>query len=157
MAASARPPICAIVARSWSRSWSKALTVWALMRLGSSAVAAGDVILGAGLAGIGEDFGRLAIFDEVAEVEKGGLLRDPRRLLHVVGDDHDRIAAAKLVDQLLDLGGGDRIERGSRLVHQDHLGIDGDGAGDAEGSEERRVGKGWRSRGSPYHLKKKYE
>jgi hypothetical protein len=35
-----------------------------------------------------------------------------RGLLHVVRDDHDRVAAAQLVDQLLDLGGRDRIERG---------------------------------------------
>jgi hypothetical protein len=36
------------------------------------------------------------------------------------------------VDQLLDLGGGDRIERGAGLVHQDDLGIDGDRPGDAQ-------------------------
>ena len=34
--------------------------------------------------------------------------------------------------KLLDLRGGDRIERGARLVHQDHLGLDGDRARDAE-------------------------
>src|SRR3546814_3379612 len=32
----------------------------------------------------------------------------------------------------LDLGGGDRIERRAGLVHQDHFGIDRDGAGDAK-------------------------
>ena len=30
------------------------------------------------------------------------------------------------------LRGGDRVERRARLVHQDHLGLDGDGAGDAQ-------------------------
>ena len=65
-------------------------------------------------------------------MEEGGALRDARGLLHIVGDDDDRIAAAQLVDQLLDLGGGDRIERRAGLVHQDHLGIDRDGAGDAQ-------------------------
>ena len=43
-------------------------------------------------------------------MEEGRALRHARGLLHVVGDDHDRIAAAQLVDQLLDLGGRDRIE-----------------------------------------------
>ena len=81
---------------------------------------------------IGEDLARLAIFDQLAEVEKGGALRHARGLLHVVGDDDDRVAAAQLVDQFLDLGGGDRVERRAGLVHQDHLGIDGDGAGDAQ-------------------------
>ena len=74
----------------------------------------------------------LAIFDQLAEVEEGGALRHARRLLHVVGDDDDRVAAAQLVDQLLDLGGGDRIERRARLVHQDHFRIDRDRAGDAQ-------------------------
>ena len=38
----------------------------------------------------------------------------------------------QLEDQVFDLRGGDGIERGGRLVHQQHLGIDGQGAGDAE-------------------------
>ena len=74
----------------------------------------------------------LAVFDQLAEVEEGGPLRHARGLLHVVGDDRDRVAAAKLVDQLLDLGGGDRIERRAGLVHQDDFGIDRDRAGDAQ-------------------------
>ena len=65
-------------------------------------------------------------------MEEGGPLRHARRLLHVMGDDGDRITAAQLVDQLLDLGGGDRVERRAGLVHQDHFRIDRDGAGDAQ-------------------------
>jgi len=34
----------------------------------------------------------------------------------------------QLVDQLLDLGGGDRIERRARLVHQHDVGLHGKGA-----------------------------
>jgi hypothetical protein len=49
-----------------------------------------------------------------------------------VGDDRDRVAPAQLVDQLLDPGGGDRIERRAGLVHQDHLGIDRDRPRDAQ-------------------------
>ena len=58
--------------------------------------------------------------------------RDARRLLHVVGDDDDRVVGLQLVDQLLDLGGRDRIERRARLVEQDDLGLDRHGAGDAQ-------------------------
>ena len=34
--------------------------------------------------------------------------------------------------QLLDLRGGDRVERRGRLVHQQHLGLDGERARDAQ-------------------------
>src|SRR3546814_12431010 len=90
-------------------------------------------------------------------MEKRRLLADARSLLHIVGDDHDRIAPAQFVDQFLDLGGGDRVQRRAWLVHQDHLGIDRDGASEAKalllaarkggaafeqaGWERRRVGK----------------
>ena len=37
-----------------------------------------------------------------------------------------------LLHQVLDAGGRDRVERRARLVHQDHLGLDGDRAGDAQ-------------------------
>src|SRR5579875_769261 len=91
IACSARPPIWLTTARSWSSSSSKALSVWVCpeaMSL-SSAEAAGDVILGPLDPRIGEDVGGVAELDEVAQMEEGGLLRDARRLLHVVGDDDD--------------------------------------------------------------------
>src|SRR3546814_11482763 len=88
-------------ARSSSRSSSNALTVCpvvvAMNLPPHSAVAAGDVILGTGFARVGEDFRRVAIFDQVAEMEKRRLLADARSLLHIVGDDHDRIAPAQFV------------------------------------------------------------
>ena len=37
-----------------------------------------------------------------------------------------------VVHQVLDPRGRDRVERGGRLVHQQHLGLDGERAGDAE-------------------------
>ncbi len=65
-------------------------------------------------------------------MEKGGELRHARRLLHRMGDDDDAEVLPQLVDQLLDAGRGDGIERRAGLVHQDHFRIDGDGAGDAQ-------------------------
>jgi hypothetical protein len=69
--------------------------------------------------------------DQPADVEKGGAVGHPGRLLHVVGDDDDGVAA-QFVDQLLDLLGGHRIEGRARLVHQQDLGGHGQRAGDAQ-------------------------
>ncbi len=38
-------------------------------------------------------------------------MRHAHRLLHVMGDDGDGVVVAQFVDQLLDLRGGDRVER----------------------------------------------
>src|SRR5262252_4510685 len=84
----------------------------------------GDVVLGDLLPGVGENLFRSVMLDESAEHEEGRVLRNARRLLHVVGHDDDRIVAFQLVDELLDLLRCDRVERGSRLVHQDDLGLD---------------------------------
>ncbi len=46
------------------------------------------------------------------------------RLLHVVGDDHDRVAALELLDQMLDRERRDRIERRAGLVLQQDLGLE---------------------------------
>ena len=37
-----------------------------------------------------------------------------------------------LVHEVLDAAGGDRVEGRARLVHEDHLGVDGEGPGDAQ-------------------------
>src|SRR5215470_18502041 len=134
---SARPPISAIMRDSSWRSASNALWVCSVitissLRLLASAEAAGDVVLGPPVRGRGEHLARGVELDHLAEIHEGGVVRDPRRLLHVVGDDGDGVIVLELVDQLLDLGGGDRVERRTRLVEQDHLRLDRDGAGDAQ-------------------------
>ena len=47
-------------------------------------------------------------------------------------DDDDRVVLLQLDDQLLDLLRGDRVERRAGLVHQQHLGLVGQRARDAE-------------------------
>src|SRR5215217_4911293 len=127
--ASAMPPMRSTSAASWLSSSSYDLTICPFMS-GSSAEAAGDVVLGAGLARVREDlFGRTDL-DQLAEVEEGGALRHPGGLGHRVGDDDDAVLLAQIVDQLFDLGRGDGVQRRAGLVHQDHLGLDRDGAGD---------------------------
>ncbi len=49
-----------------------------------------------------------------------------------MGDDDDGVLAFELGDELLDLEGGERVECGAGLVHQQDLGLVGDGAGDAK-------------------------
>src|SRR5262245_30904125 len=134
--ASARLPIRSRVSRS---SWRTGSTARVIARPPSpecpaplSSVAPGDVVARPLDARVGEDLGSGPVLHELAEMEEGGALRDARRLLHVVRHDRDRVATAQLVDQLLDLGGGDRVEGRARLVHQDDLGIDRDRPRDAQ-------------------------
>src|SRR5262245_7253667 len=98
----------------------------------SLAETTGDVIFGQLLLRIREDFFGQACLDEAAQPEERGDLRDARRLLQVVGDDDDGVVGAELENQLLDSLGGNRIEGGRGLVHQQDLGPDGERARDAE-------------------------
>src|SRR5215211_5658066 len=138
---SARPPISETLRASSCRSTSKALAVCsdimanlAFPPVGFSPLpeAAGDVVLRAPVSRRGEYLAGGVEFDQLAEIHKGREVGNPRRLLHVVGDDHDRIVFLELVDQLFDLGRRDRVERRARLVQQDDLRADRNGAGDAQ-------------------------
>src|SRR5213594_142950 len=91
-----------------------------------------NVILGPLVDGLGEQLRRGSELHQLTEQEKPGRVGHPRRLLHVVRDDHDGEIALELEDQLLDARGGDRIERRARLVHQQHFRLHGQRAGDAE-------------------------
>src|SRR4051794_39421862 len=129
---SARPPISATSRVSSCRSLSNALAVCSEAMFFSSAEPAGDVVLGTPIVRRGEDFVGLVEFDQFAQIHEGGLVRDARRLLHVMGDDGDGVVLRQLLDQFLDLGGRDRIERRAGLVEQNHLGPHRDRARDAE-------------------------
>src|SRR3954463_14357125 len=111
---------------SSSRKCARALPAIGLAEL------ARHVLLRTGVARVREDGVGLGELDELAAEHERGLVGHARRLLHVVGDDHDRVVALELGDQLLDLERRHRIERRARLVHQDHLGLDGDRARDAQ-------------------------
>src|SRR6185312_10159141 len=91
-----------------------------------------DVVFRPGVTRFGEQHVRAIELDQLAQIEERRVIGHPRRLLHVVGDDDDRVVLGELVDQLLDVGGGDRIEGRGRLVHQQHLRLDGQRARDAE-------------------------
>jgi hypothetical protein len=72
------------------------------------------------------------VLDQLAQEEEGGVVGDARGLLHVVSDDHDRVSAAQLGDELFDPRRRDGVERRAGLVHQDDLGLDGQATRDAE-------------------------
>src|SRR5712672_3732778 len=129
---SARPPISATSRVNSCRSLSNALAVCSETMVVSSAEPAGDVVLGASIARRGEYLVGFVEFDQLAKIHEGGLVRDPRRLLHIMGDDGDGVVLRQFLDQFLDSRGRDRIERRAGLVEQDHLGPHRHGAGDAE-------------------------
>ena len=66
------------------------------------------------------------------QVEERRLVAHPRRLLHVVGDDDDGVLLLQLADQILDRHRRDRVQRRTRLVHQQHIGLHGDGPRDTQ-------------------------
>src|SRR6476659_393186 len=122
-------PMARSFSRTRRRSDSNALSVCEAVGLPELA---GDIVLRPSLARVGEDLRGLAHLDELAQVEERSVVRDASRLLHGVGHDDDRVLLLELVDQLLDLGRGDGVESGRWLVHQQHLGLHGQRAGDAE-------------------------
>src|SRR4051794_17850821 len=119
----------------------------------ASAEASRDVALRPLVGRLREDLLRRVVLDEHAvaaavvfdlEAEERGHLGDARGLLHVVGDDHERVVLLELVHQVLDRRRRDRVERRCGLVEEDHIWLDGDRARDAEplllaaGEAERR-------------------
>src|SRR5579863_3473761 len=97
-----------------------------------SSKTSGYVIFGFFFRRVLEDDGGVVEFDQVAQQEEAGVIGHPRRLLHVVSDDHDGAAALQLENQVFDLGGGDGIQRRARLVEQQHFRIDSQGARNAQ-------------------------
>ena len=71
-----------------------------------SAEAAGDVFLGLLLRRVREDLRGRPELDDAALEEEGRVVAHARRLLHVVRDEHDRVVALELEDELLDLRRG---------------------------------------------------
>src|SRR5215203_4025225 len=84
-----------------ARKW-RPVALILLMAAIPLAEAAGHVVFGQLLGRVGEDLLGPLEFDELAEPEERGHVRDARCLLHVVGDDDDRVGRPQLVDQFFD-------------------------------------------------------
>src|SRR5262249_28459163 len=129
----ARPP-------AWARSRSDPARSPQRWRPGVSAEVPRDVVLGELLLWILEDFLRRP---HLHEISRSSVLRhldrEERRrvghahgLLHVVGDDGDRVVLLELQHQLLDTAGGDGMERRAWLVHEEDGGFGGDRSRDTQ-------------------------
>src|SRR2546421_347031 len=114
---STRPPICSTRERIESRSRSYCFEACSLIAM-SLAEPSGDVVLGLLLLRLDEQLVGDAELDQLAKIHVGGEVRHARRLLHIVRHDEDGDALLKIVDQLLDRGGGDGVERRGGFIKQ---------------------------------------
>src|SRR3990172_1056256 len=113
------------------------LVMIAVQYNGSLTKPSGDVVLGAPVARVREYFVRDAVLDKAAGAmlvrqHERGVVGDTRGLLHVVRHDDNRVLLNEIADEVLDLQGRDRVQGRAGLVHQDDVGLDGKGPGDAE-------------------------
>src|SRR5215208_6545882 len=96
-----------------------------------------DVVLRALVSWVREHVASATRLDEdpmavLVERKEDRLVGDAGRLLHIVGDHHDRVLTFELAHQVLDLERRNRVQGARRLVHQNHIRVDGQRAGNAE-------------------------
>jgi hypothetical protein len=72
------------------------------------------------------------VLDDLAHQHEDAFLAGTARLRHVVGDDEDRVLTTQFPEQLLDRLGALRVERRTRLVHQQQLRLHRQQARDAQ-------------------------
>src|SRR5205814_3439078 len=96
---------------SFANSWSKCLYI-------ISAEPARYIIFGLFLARIRKNFDGAIILDQFTEIKERSAVRDPRSLLHIMGHNHNSEILLQVEDQLLNLGGGDGIQRRGRFIHK---------------------------------------
>src|SRR5579884_1860772 len=75
---------------------------------------------------------RRSRLDEAALVEKAVHIRNACRLLHIMGHNDDGVILLQLEHEVLDPGGCGRVQRGSRLIEQEHFGVGRQGPSNAE-------------------------
>src|SRR5688572_361355 len=80
----------------------------------------GYVVFRLFLRGIGKNFAGEIVLDQFSQVEEGRIIRDARGLLHIMRDDHNREILLQVENQFLDLGRGNRVERGRGFIHQNY-------------------------------------
>src|ERR1019366_4228034 len=115
-----------------SNSMSKCSIILISFRRQISTEPAGHIIFRLFLRWTGENFWCRVEFHQFAQVKKRGEIRHTRGLLHVVGDDDDRVILFQFQDQILDLRRGQRVERRGWFVHEQHFRLHGQGARDAQ-------------------------
>ena len=94
----------------------------------------GDQAVGVGMGGLAKNLGRRPLLDEAAHIHDGDLVADMAHHREIMGDDHigEAELALKPRQEIEDLALDRDIEAGGRLIGDDELGIERDGAGDAD-------------------------
>src|SRR5512138_3559675 len=82
---------------------------------------AGEVGFRSRVLGVGEDLGRRAVLDELAEIEEGQMVGDAAGLAQDVGNDDDRVIPFELEQPPLDVLARAGVEGRGRLVAEDDL------------------------------------
>src|SRR5205807_3252692 len=91
-----------------------------------------DVIFRAFLARVSKNFRGRSELDEFAEIKDTSVIGNAPGLLHVVSDNYDGVLRFQFLNQFFDPCRRDRIERRARFVHEDHVGLNRERAGDAK-------------------------
>src|SRR5271157_225876 len=91
-----------------------------------------DIVLGLGTLWIRKQPFGFTIFDDLTEVDKNGVVGYPPRLLHVKGHDHRGVITFHGQDAFLHFRRRGRVEEGCRFIHEDHLRINSQTAGNAD-------------------------
>src|ERR1019366_10252929 len=93
---------------------------------------AGNVVFCLLLAWILENRVGRAELNHLAKKEEAGKIRDARRLLHVVGHNHNRGFRLEGKQEVLNLSRRNRVQRRARFIQQKHLGFHRQCTGDAQ-------------------------
>src|SRR5690606_24837288 len=109
-------------------SSSDSISLWNITRVISVPLAepAADVILGPFVLWIRKQTFCLSELHQLTRhplvrEHEGGVVGDSRCLLHIMRHDHDRVVLYEFPHQVLDFQRRDRIERRTRLIHQDDV------------------------------------
>jgi len=61
------------------------------------------------------------IFDKFSHIHEGNIVGNSLGLLHIVGDDNDRVVFFQFQDEFFNFSGTDRIKGGTGFIHQDYF------------------------------------
>lgn len=92
----------------------------------------GDIIMCFLMIRLRKYFARIAPLHQFAHIEKRGLIRDPRSLLHVMSHNDDCILFFQCQNQLFYFPRGHGIKSGRRFIHQKDVRFGGERPCDAQ-------------------------
>lgn len=110
---------CTVMLPRVKSSVQMVLQSWACCSAtGSLTKAAGYIILGPLVPGVGEDIRRRAVLYQLAVEKKGGIIGHPGGLVHIVGHYYNCILFFQSFNQFFYLQSGNRVEGRAGFVHE---------------------------------------